>query len=211
MASSRKDILRLPRAALVMLACLMLLALAPTAAFADEPRTVSVEGVEAAALGQSWQMDADAESGAAVARLTPMQLNALCDPASIEVGVDCGMDWMCGIKPCLCGSADQWGGCSCNGLTDEVPTVAWQSSDEGVVRVVEAFDRTWLVPVGAGKATLTATPSLSYHEGVPASVQVTVEGLQVADFALIALIAGMIAAVCAACFGVRRIVSKRKG
>lgn len=116
-----------------------------------------------------------------VPRFAPSILNAACSPEHIEVGKDCGMDWMCGIEPCLCGSSDSWGGCSCNGLEEAHPAISATSTDEGVVRVVEAFGKTWLVPCGAGTANVTIMPSLRYHAAVPVTVSITVGGLQVAD------------------------------
>ena len=77
-----------------------------------------------------------------------MAVSASCDPETIEVGIDCGMEWMCGIWPCLCGSADAWGGCSCNGLETIAPDVSFSSSDEGVVRVQHVGDAVLLMPVG---------------------------------------------------------------
>ncbi len=196
---------------------------------AQETPTVSVQGVSAQFLflGESCELsavDAGGEEGEAAAskavaetesalelsRFAPLALNATCDPAAIEVGKDCGMDWMCGIEPCLCGSADHWGGCSCNGLETVKPQVTYASSDEGVVRVVQAFGRLWLVAAGDGVATVTATPDLRYHAGQPVSFTVEVGGFRLAD----ALLAGMIVAAVAICvgivFAIRGVIGARK-
>ena len=214
MASLRREIggLRRLLGAAAALACAALCALTPGVARADEAPVVSVVAVEGSTLGSTWQSDVAAGSAAqTLPRVTPTMLDVACDPDTIQVGVSCGMDWMCGIKPCLCGSADHWGGCSCNGLVDESPQVTWESSDEDVVRVTEAFGRTWLVPVGAGQATLTATPTLSYHDGVAASMTVSVDGPQVADGIAVALVAGVVAVVVALCLAIRRFVRNREG
>lgn len=149
--------------------------------------------------------------GLTVPRICPTLLSARCDPASIEVGVDCGMDWMCGIAPCLCGSADDWGGCSCNGLVETFPSVHYSSSDEGVVRVVEAGGRAWLVPVGVGTATVTCAASLAYHEGTAVEVPVTVAGLLLADAVLAVLVLVAVVLLVAAVLGVRAAVRRLWG
>lgn len=120
-----------------------------------------------------------------LARLCPLQISATCNPSSIQAGIDCGMDWMCGIDPCLCGSADEWGGCSCNGLQEEFPVVGFTSSDESVVRVVEFAGSSWLVPTGVGEATVQVNTSLRYHDPQDFSFTVQVDSLQYADMLLI--------------------------
>lgn len=146
---------------------------------------VTVQRVSVTAFG--IEMADDAEDGSmmlSVPRLCPVVLSSVCDPAVIEAGVDCGMDWMCGIEPCLCGSADAWGGCSCNGLEELEPTVAYTSSDEGVVRIVEMANRSWLVPVAPGTATVTCAASLKYFSSTTTNVVVTVGGPMFADVVL---------------------------
>lgn len=171
----------------------------------------------AGAAGETDFANASSDGGASAGgeveavqlpRFAPLALTAVCSPASIEVGRDCGMDWMCGISPCLCGSADHWGGCSCNGLEEVSPQVSYTSSDEGVVRVVEALGRTWLVPAGAGEATVTASPSLRYHAGKDASFVVRVDGLQAGDATVAGVLAATVAVIVAAVFGIRTIVRK---
>lgn len=207
-------------AALALAVALALAALAGTCAGAGpawgiaslEDRAVeavAIERVAAAAFGvesAAEVADGGGSGALAVPRFCPTALSAACDPASIEAGVDCGMDWMCGIEPCLCGSADAWGGCSCNGLETRTPELAFSSSDEGVVRVVEALGRTWLVPTGAGTATLTCTASLAYHGDAVADVTVTVDGPQLADALLAGTAVLAVGLAAAAVFGVRALV-----
>lgn len=213
-------------------------ALAPSAAWAaEESPTVCVEAVSVRALAIGSPRDVEltnvagganaADAGVVDAagatgdagteaeptqlpRLAPLVLSAATNPVSIEVGRDCGMDWMCGISPCLCGSADHWGGCSCNGLEEVSPQVSFMSSDEGVVRVVEAFGQTWLVPVGAGTATVTATPALRYHAGQDVTFAVRVDGAQAGDALLAGMVLAVIAIIGGVVFGVRATVRKAK-
>lgn len=143
---------------------------------------VSVQQVSATAFGiEMIDVAADGSMMLSMPRLCPVMLSSVSDPALISVGVDCGMDWMCGIEPCLCGSADAWGGCSCNGLDEIEPTVVYTSSDDGVVRVVEVANRSWLVAVAPGTATVTTTASLRYFSTATANVTVTVEGPALVD------------------------------
>jgi hypothetical protein len=77
-------------------------------------------------------------------------------PRSIQAGISCGLADMCGLNPCLCGSAvDKWGACACNGLKTVEPTVSAASSDDRVVRVLKIGRVVLLVPVGTGRAVVT--------------------------------------------------------
>lgn len=177
-----------------------------------EVEPVDIVQVRAGAFGLDAVTSAEGDlEGLTVPRICPTLLSATCDPASIEAGVDCGMDWMCGIAPCLCGSADDWGGCSCNGLAETSPLVHYSSSDEGVVRVVEAWGQAWLVPVGVGTATVTCAASLEYHDGTVVEVPVTVAGPLLADVVLsaLALIAAM--ALTMVFLGLRAALRKLQG
>lgn len=181
---------------------------------AAEPPDGSGAGVSA---GETNVADASAGGAAAAGgeahavqlpRFAPLALAADCSPAIIEVGRDCGMEWMCGISPCLCGSADHWGGCSCNGLEEVSPQVVYTSSDEGVVRVVEALGKTWLLPTGSGEATVTVSPSLPYHAGQDAAFVVRVDGVRPGDALLAGAFAATVAVIVAAAFGICVIVRK---
>ena len=167
--------------------------------------------VSAGAFGsESAAVVADGAGELALPRFCPTALSAECDPASIEAGVDCGMDWMCGIEPCLCGSADAWGGCSCNGLETTSPTVSYASSDEGVVRVEEAAGRVWLVPVAPGTATVTCTASLKHFADTEARLAVTVGGPTLADGVLAGLCLLAVALIAACVLLVRRAMKRRR-
>ncbi|WP_281655358.1 hypothetical protein [Eggerthella sinensis] len=198
------------------LAAVCALALLPASAHAAasladrEVEPVRIVSVGAAAFGIASEAVVDGADELAVPRFCPVALEATCDPAAIEAGIDCGMDWMCGIEPCLCGSADAWGGCSCNGLETLAPTTTYASSDEGVVRVVEAAGRMWLVPVGPGTATLTCTASLRHFDDAVAQVTMRVGGPTLTDAALMGSAAAAVAVAVAAGFGVRALVRKRK-
>lgn len=218
MACSRRRASRRPGArwGWLLAALAALAVLCPQRALADvdvmrfEPEPVVVEEVAAGAFGvESRSAVRDGAASLAAPRFCPVALSASCSPASIQKGIDCGMDWMCGIYPCLCGSADAWGGCSCNGLEEVAPTLVWTSSDEGVVRVAQAAGSTWLVPAGPGTATVTCTASLSYHEDAAVSIAVEVGGPTAADAALFGLAALAAVAAVAAALGIRRLARGR--
>lgn len=193
--------------AAVLCACALL---CPRAAFGEvsalklDPQPLAVEQVQASAFATTTRGQVeDGTARLSIARLCPMAVTATCDPASIEAGISCGMDWMCGLRPCLCGAADEWGGCACNGTETVCPDVTFTSSDEGIVRVVQFAGKTWLVPVGEGTATVTCSAALRYHEDAQAAVEVTVGGMTGADAALIgccvgaaAIVAALVAAIC---------------
>lgn len=201
----------LVRACAAFAVAVVLLVQAEQAFAAEGQPTVEVESLQASLLGASKSVDvSDRTEILRVSRFAPLALDAVCSPDVIQAGVDCGMEWMCGIEPCLCGSADAWGGCSCNGLVDVRPSVAFSSSDESVVRVVEAFGRTWVVPVGPGRAQLTVTPSLRYHTSQAVQVNVTVADVQAADVRLGLAVLASVVVVAAVCAGVVSAIRKRK-
>lgn len=168
----------------------------------DATGSVCINSLDTFALGESATYVVDASDNAAlifeIPRFSPVVVTATCNPSSIEVGIDCGMDWMCGINPCLCGSADHWGGCSCNGLTETMPTLTLQSSDESVIRVEQWGQTQTLRAVGPGTAEVTCTPALTYHQGEATTVTVLVrDGISLPDILLVvaALVAlGVVAA-----------------
>lgn len=196
MACSRK---RLAVGGVVTLGIVLLLMLPSSAQAAAslEERSrglVSVSQVEISAFGIGVETSTGSDEVLRMARFCPMELSFATDPSSIEAGIDCGMTDMCGIEPCLCGSADAWGGCSCNGLEVLEPSVSCISSDEEVVRVGQVFGKTWLIPVGSGSAVLSCSASLKYFDGTTQDVPVEVHGLVAADAVLgaIALLAGAV-------------------
>jgi hypothetical protein len=192
-------------------AILLSLTVSSSAFASEESPVVEVQSVQASLLGASESVDvADQSSVLKVSRIAPLELNAACSPDVIQAGVDCGMESMCGIEPCLCGSADAWGGCSCNGLVDVYPDVEFSSSNEGIVRILQAFDRTWIIPVAAGKAQISIAPSLRYHTSQVAVINVEVSGLQTADFWLGAVMLACLVIICGVCAAVILAVKKRK-
>lgn len=218
MVSSRRGIRRFlpsaPAAFAAVACCAMALCfacclLAPKVAHAAEGTpVVSVTSVNVGLFGiGSTSSLSESACDMTLPRFAPSVLSPAFTPEVIQVGKDCGMDWMCGITPCLCGSSDSWGGCSCNGLQDERPTYQAVSSDEGVVKVASAIGMTWLVPTGVGCADVTVTPSLRYHNGESAVIHVQVDGLQAAD----ALVAGLVAVLVAAIVGMVVFVLRKKG
>lgn len=203
--------------ALIAAAALAAALLAPASAFADvdamrlETEPVNVTEVSASAFGmESRSAVSDGAAQLSIARFCPMAVSASCDPATIEVGIDCGMEWMCGIWPCLCGSADAWGGCSCNGLETIAPDMSFSSSDEGVVRVQQVGDTVLLVPAGEGTATITCEASLRYHDTTRTAVEVTVGAPSAADAVLGGIAVVAIVAVVGIVFAIRSAVVRRR-
>lgn len=175
---------------------------------ADVAKAEGADGVEDVSYGGSSSLD--------VTRLVPMALSAECNPAGIDAGDDCGMDWMCGIEPCLCGSSDAWGGCSCDGYVHITPDVSFSSSDESVVRVVQWNGSWWLVPVGSGQATITCTASLKYYDTTQASVSVNVPAeVTSADVTFVlgaaAVVLVTVAVVLVVVWAVRKLIKVRRG
>lgn len=96
-------------------------------------------------------------------------------PESIETGVDCGMPDMCGIDPCLCGSCDTWGSCSCNGLKRTVPTVTATASDPGLLSVRVNDGKVLIKGLKEGKGAVTVTASLTHYQTVSKTIAVEVK------------------------------------
>lgn len=200
----------------LLLACALFAAFAAPSAYAlegasiaDRPREpVSVVEVYGQALWQpvvpqAFEVEEETSCQVlSVPRLCPVALYARCNPESIDAGVDCGMSWMCGIEPCLCGSADAWGGCSCNGMQTLYPSVRYESDDESVLRVVEGLHgEVWLIPVGRGAATLVCTASLKNYEDTAVSYTVEVGEIGAVDAAFVGLAvlaAALVGGVCVA-------------
>lgn len=178
------------------------------ASLEERPReSVGVLQVTACAFGIEAGAAVDSGDALRISRFCPMELTCVTDPSSIEAGIDCGMTDMCGIEPCLCGSADAWGGCSCNGLETLEPTVGYASSDEGVVRVRQAFGKTWLIPVGSGSAVLSCSTSLKYFDGTTQDVVVEVGGAAPAD----AILGAIALLICAAVVALARVAMRGLG
>lgn len=116
------------------------------------------------------RLSLDAPTDIELAFVDVRQLPFATDPEFVEIGVSCGMKGMCGEDPCLCGSADEWGACSCNGLQTVRPTFELAGADGidvGFVRIVDAPWGPWLVSAGSGEADVVVTAQMARH--VPAS------------------------------------------
>lgn len=168
---------------------------------------LSIAGVRTEALGEVREAAAGEELH--LGRFCAREMTVATDPATAEFGVSCGMDWMCGLDPCLCGSSDTWGSCSCNGLEERAPEVACASSDESVLRVEVRDGRIRLVPVGDGEAVLSLEASMDHHTPASAEVRVHVGGMEAAEWAWAASAAVAIAAAGACAALVARQVRKR--
>lgn len=143
------------------------------------------------AAGEQGQVQADVWA--------PVPLDVSTTPESIETGISCGMSDMCGEDPCLCGAADEYGSCACNGLETTIPTVEVTSSS-GAVVAVQAGGSWYAVGVMPGQADLTVTTNLKHFEPSTQTVQVSaVPGMGTAVTAgtlvlAIALVAGVVRA-----------------
>ncbi len=164
--------------------------------------SISVAGTSHAvsANGQTKQVE--------TARFAPQELGVAVSPASIEVGISCGMPDMCGIDPCLCGTPDAYGACACNGLKTITPSVTYASSRPEVATVEKAFGKVWLVPHGKGKTTVTMTAKLKHYQTASVEVPVEVAGPKAADGLLAGAVLAALVGVVALGWGIRKLVSR---
>jgi len=95
-------------------------------------------------------------------------------PASVEVGIDCGMPDMCGLDPCTCGKSDQWGECSCNGLKTVTPDVTVSSENGKIANAVYRDGKVKISASKAGTATVKVTAKLQHYGSAQDSIEVTV-------------------------------------
>lgn len=110
-------------------------------------------------------------------------------PSSIRTGINCGMGDMCGLDPCLCGSAvDDWGVCACNGLKTTRPSVSVESKTPSVARAVNLRGHFILWPLRTGEAKLVVHGSLVHYQSADSviSIKMTV-GTLVGFYALVVL------------------------
>ncbi len=169
--------------------------------------TVDVSSISVAGTSHTVSVDGQTKQIES-ARFAPQELDAAVSPASIEVGVSCGMPDMCGIDPCLCGTPDAYGACACNGLKTVSPSVTYASSHPEVATVEEAFGKVWLVPHGEGKTTVTMTAKLKHYQTALVEMPVEVAGPKAADGLLAGGILVMLAAIVALGWGIRKLVSR---
>ena len=138
--------------------CLVSVPLLPSSAFAAE--TVGPLEVSCASDGTVW-------AEGSMVELAVMALNDVkvtCTPSSIEVGISCGMDDMCGLDPCLCGTPDAYGCCACNGFEEISPDVTMSSSNVLVACPVRIFESWHVVSLVPGEADITVTGTLLHYE-----------------------------------------------
>lgn len=101
-------------------------------------------------------------------------LGFVIKPQSIETGIDCGMPDMCGVDPCLCGSADAWGYCSCNGLKKILPTIKATAADPGIIDVNVQNGQILVRGIKPGTSTVKITVGLMHFAGASRMVSVKV-------------------------------------
>jgi hypothetical protein len=133
-----------------------------------------------------------------VSRLPVATAALTVSPNSIETGTPCGLADMCGLDPCLCGSAvDQWGACACNGLHIVWPSLSATSSDDGVVRVFRIGRTLFLIPTGVGHATVTVRGRLIHYDS--ATYQLDVRVGPAAFFEFLMLLFALVAVIAVTC------------
>ena len=95
-------------------------------------------------------------------------------PASAALGVDCGLAEMCGIDPCTCGSADEWGHCSCNGTKDTPVSYKVTVADPNIADVSVSDGKLNVRGLSAGTTTVAVTAKLKHYTSATQTVTVTV-------------------------------------
>lgn len=151
-------------------------------------------------------------------RVGVLKLPATTDPASIEVGIPCGMLEMCGQDPCLCGRVDSYGACACNGMTVATPTFEVAFAQEGVAAAFEFNGDTYLLPLSSGQVDVVITASLPHHQSSSVHATVYVHPFGVMDFlkiaaalvALAAVVAVVVLLVRLAVRGARKAAARRR-
>ena len=154
-----------------------------------------------------------------MAFLDVRELPFTTDPEVIEVGISCGMEGMCGEDPCLCGSSDEWGRCSCNGLREtraSFSIAGVDGAEVGFAHVVEAFGRAWLVTCGSGDEDVVLTAELEHYVPAQSMLRMSAAPFGPLDalkvVALVAAIAALVAAIAFAVRWVGRAIGRtRKG
>ncbi len=189
-------------------------------AFSDD--SLQVESEEASEFvvvsvqvaGEELAVSNDGDDAAALTytspALVPTSIEVVTSPASVEVGIDCGMPDMCGLDPCLCGAADAWGACACNGAQEIGAEISYTTSDASVVTVQEAFGRVWLIPHGQGEATITVTAQLENYGETSCEVQVSVGGMTSLDIGVFSAAALAVVLVGALVVAAIRAIRKKK-
>lgn len=128
-----------------------------------------------------------------------------CTPASIEVGISCGMEDMCGLDPCLCGASDAFGCCACNGFEERAPEIAIASSNVSCAWPVHVGQRWYVVSLLPGQADLRVTGSLEHYDGCDAVYRAEVGMASPAGMlvlvVLVAFVVGVVALVVRAVVG----------
>ncbi len=116
------------------------------------------------------------------------EIEFVIEPQSIETGIDCGMPEMCGIDPCLCGSPDSWGSCSCNGLKTTLPTVEATAADASVLDVGVQNGKVSVRGIKPGVSTVTIAASLVHFKDASQTVTVQVSADKNKKWALAAVV-----------------------
>ena len=95
---------------------------------------------------------------------------------------------MCGVDHCLCGSADSWGSCSCNGLKTTLPTVEATAADVSALDVGVQNGKVSVRGIRPGVSTVTIAASLVHFKDSSQTVTVQVPADKNKKWALAAVV-----------------------
>ncbi|MDR0500392.1 MAG: hypothetical protein LBG97_03990 [Coriobacteriales bacterium] len=107
--------------------------------------------------------------------LLPVGLPLECSPSTIQTGIDCGMEDMCGLDPCLCGNPDEWGACACNGVRQTDVELDINVVNSEVASILRLGDSWWVLPSSSGETMITVTATLPHYATSTTSVQLHVD------------------------------------
>lgn len=95
-------------------------------------------------------------------------------PGYASLGIDCGLADMCGIDPCTCGSADEWGHCSCNGTKKTAVSYKVTVDNPKVAGVTVSGGKLLVKGLSPGSTKVTVTAQLKHYTSAAQTVTVTV-------------------------------------
>lgn len=188
----------IPFYVLAMLVFVAVLALPCTAQAAESAGTLDVA---CSSDGARWSQSDTVQLAFPGAK--PVEVS--CTPASIEVGISCGMEEMCGLDPCLCGASDAFGCCACNGFEQRSPEVSISSEDILRAWPVHVGKRWYVVSLLPGQTQLHVTGELDHYDGYAADYRVKSATVSFAGvlvlISLVAIVVGVVVLVVRAISG----------
>lgn len=152
-------------------------------------------------------LDVECASEMQLGRIDLAAIPIKVTPASIEVGISCGMTNMCGQDPCLCGAVDDYGVCACNGMRTIRPEVVVTSSDEDVAMPVNIFGDWYLLSMESGTATITVCASLAHYNDMSCDISIEVAPFGALD--VVKFVVPLMAVVLVVLLAIRSIARRR--